>query len=390
MKDFRYYAPTDVEFGRGAESRTGEVAAKYGKKALLVYGKNSVIKSGLLSRVEESLKNAGVEYREFGGAQPNPTLAHAEEGVREAIAFGADMIIGVGGGSAIDTAKGIAHGAANPEYKLWDIWTKKVALLRSLPVGAVLTMPAAGSEMSDSAVLTNEEIGKKSGINTDFNRCAFAIVNPELGMTLPKYQLAAGVTDIMMHTMERYFIPDSDCDLTDEIAEGLLRTVIKNGAAIVKDPSDYHAMSEIFWASSLSHNNLTECGRGKDFSVHKLGHALSARFGATHGASLAAVWGSWADELYKEALPRFARYARKVWDVSEQDDSAAAREGIDKTVDFFKSIGMPVSLKDLNVEVTDDIIRELSLDATMKDTVKLSRIRPLDAAAVEKIYHRAL
>ncbi len=390
MKDFRYYAPTDVEFGRGAETRTGEVAAKYGKKALLVYGKNSVIKSGLLSRVEESLKNAGVEYKEFGGAQPNPTLAHAEEGVREAIAFGADMIIGVGGGSAIDTAKGIAHGAANPEYKLWDIWTKKVALLRSLPVGAVLTMPAAGSEMSDSAVLTNEEIGKKSGINTDFNRCAFAIVNPELGMTLPKYQLAAGVTDIMMHTMERYFIPDSDCDLTDEIAEGLLRTVIKNGAAIVKDPSDYHAMSEIFWASSLSHNNLTECGRGKDFSVHKLGHALSARFGATHGASLAAVWGSWADELYKEALPRFARYARKVWDVSEQDDSAAAREGIDKTVDFFKSIGMPVSLKDLNVEVTDDIIRELSLDATMKDTVKLSRIRPLDAAAVEKIYHRAL
>ena len=390
MDNFRYYTPTEVQFGRGIESKTGETAVKYGRKALLVYGKNSVVKSGLLSRVEASLKEAGVEYKEFGGAQPNPTLSHAEEGVKEALSFGADMIIGVGGGSAIDTAKGIAHGTANPDCKLWDIWTKKVPLEKSLPVGAVLTMPAAGSEMSDSAVLTNEEIGKKSGINTDFNRCAFAIVNPELGMTLPKYQLAAGVTDIMMHTMERYFIPDSDCDLTDEIAEGLLRTVIKNGAKIVEDPTDYHAMSEVFWASSLSHNNLTECGRGKDFSVHKFGHALSARYGATHGASLAAVWGSWAEELYMEALPRFARYARKVWDVKESDDAAAARAGIEKTVEFFRSIGMPVSLSDLNINVTDDDIKALSLDATMKDTVKLSRIRPLDAAAVEKIYRRAL
>ena len=390
MDNFKYYTPTEVIFGRGVEDKTGETAAKYGKKALLVFGKGSVIKSGLLSRVEASLKDAGVEYKEFGGAQPNPTLSHAEEGVKEAVSFGADMIIGVGGGSAIDTAKGIAHGAANPGTPLWDIWTKKVPLNKSLPVGAVLTMPAAGSEMSDSAVLTNETVGKKSGINTDFNRCAFAIVNPELGMTLPKYQLAAGVTDIMMHTMERYFIPDSDCDLTDEIAEGLLRTVIKNGALLLEDPNDYHAMSEVFWASSLSHNNLTECGRGKDFSVHKLGHALSLRFGATHGASLAAVWGSWAEELYQECLPRFARFARKVWNVKEADDKTAAKAGIDKTVEFFKSIGMPVSLSGLNIKVSDEDIRELALDATMKDTVRLSRIRPLDAAAVEKIYRRAM
>ena len=390
MDNFKYYTPTEVIFGRGVEDKTGETAAKYGKKALLVFGKGSVIKSGLLSRVEASLKDAGVEYKEFGGAQPNPTLSHAEEGVKEAVSFGADMIIGVGGGSAIDTAKGIAHGAANPGTPLWDIWTKKVPLNKSLPVGAVLTMPAAGSEMSDSAVLTNETVGKKSGINTDFNRCAFAIVNPELGMTLPKYQLAAGVTDIMMHTMERYFIPDSDCDLTDEIAEGLLRTVIKNGALLLEDPNDYHAMSEVFWASSLSHNNLTECGRGKDFSVHKLGHALSLRFGVTHGASLAAVWGSWAEELYQECLPRFARFARKVWNVKESDDKAAAKAGIDKTVEFFTSIGMPVSLSGLNIKVSDEDIRELALDATMKDTVKLSRIRPLDAAAVEKIYRRAM
>ncbi|WP_026657111.1 iron-containing alcohol dehydrogenase [Butyrivibrio sp. AC2005] len=390
MENFKYYAPTEVIFGKGVENNTGEAAAKYGKKALLVFGKGSVIKSGLLERVEKSLDNSGIRYKEFGGAKPNPTLAHAEEGVKEALDFDADMIIGIGGGSAIDTAKAIAHGAANPDDKLWELWTKKVPLTKSLPVGAVLTIAAAGSEMSDSAVLTNEEIGKKAGINTDFNRCRFAMVNPELGMTLPKEQIAAGVTDIMMHTMERYFIPDSCCDLTDEIAEGLIRTVIKNGATVVENPSDYNAMSEIFWASSLSHNNLTECGRGKDFSVHKLGHALSARYDVTHGASLAAVWGAWAKELYKDAPGRFARFARKVWNIADEDDETAALVGIEKTLKFFESIGMPISIKGLGVEPAEEDIKALALDATMQDSVKLSRIRPLDAAAVEKIYKAAL
>ncbi|MCR4655457.1 MAG: iron-containing alcohol dehydrogenase [Lachnospiraceae bacterium] len=390
MDNFRLYMPTEVIFGKGAEEKTGEAAKRYGRKALLVYGQGSVVKSGLLKRVEGSLEKEGIEYKEFGGAKPNPLLSHAEEGVKEALSFNADIIIGVGGGSAIDTAKAIAHGAANPDNKLWDIWTKKVPLERSLAVGAVLTIPAAGSEMSDSAVLTNEEIGKKAGINTDFNRCRFAVINPELGMTLPKYQLAAGVADIMMHTMERYFIPDSDSELTDEIAEGLLRTVIKNGKKIVEDPSDYHAMAEVFWASSLSHNNLTECGRGKDFSVHKLGHALSARYGVTHGASLSAVWGSWAEYLYKDCIPRFERFARKVWEVSDPDAESASSEGIKKTVEFFRSIGMPATLGELGVTVTEDDIKALSLDATMQDTVKLSKIRPLEAADVEKIYRMAL
>ncbi len=251
-------------------------------------------------------------------------------------------------------------------------------------------MPAAGSEMSDSAVLTNTGLGKKAGIGTEFNRCRFAVMNPEFGATLPPYQLAAGVTDIMMHTMERYFIPGAKCDLTDEIAEGLLRTVIKNGAVVVKDPSDYDAMAEIFWASSLSHNNLTECGRGKDFSVHKLGHPLSARFGVTHGASLASVWGAWAEELYSDCLPRFSQYARRVWGVDEADDTAAAKEGISRTVGFFKSIGMPTNLKSLNVGAAESDLEQLSLDATQGDTLRLSRIRPLDAKAVEGIYRRAM
>ncbi len=390
MDNFKYYAPTEVIFGKDVETQIGETARNVGKKALLVYGKGSVIKSGLMDRVKKSLSESGVEFFEFGGAKPNPTLAHAEEGVKTALSFGADMIIGIGGGSAIDTAKAIAHGSANPDEKLWDLWTRKVPLTKSLPVGAVLTIAAAGSEMSDSAVLTNEELGKKAGINTDFNRCRFAIVNPTLGMTLPKNQISAGVTDIMMHTMERYFIPESHCDMTDEIAEGLLRVVIKNGKIIVDNPSDYDAMCEVFWASSLSHNNLTECGRGKDFSVHKFGHALSAKYDVTHGDSLSAVWGSWAKTLYKDALPRFARFARKVWEIDEADDEKAAVAGIDKTIEFFKSIGMPVSLSDLKITPSDDDLKALAMDATMQDSVKLSRIRPIDAAAAFEIYKAAL
>ena len=390
MQDFIFYAPTKVIFGKTAQSQAGEIASRYGSRAMLVYGKGSVIRSGLLDEVKLSLEKAGVEYSLFGGAQPNPTLAHAEEGVKQAVGFGADLIIGIGGGSAIDTAKAIAHGTANPGTPLWDIWTRKAELTKSLPIGAVLTMPAAGSEMSDSAVLTNESIGKKSGLSTEFNRCKFALVNPSYGATLPKYQLAAGITDIMMHTMERYFIPDSHAELTDEIAEGLIRTVIRNGAEVIKNPENYDALAEIFWASSLSHNSLTECGRGKDFSVHKLGHALSAKYGATHGASLSAVWGSWAEYLYRDCPQRFSRFARKVWSVDEKDDIAASKKGIELTVGFFRSIGMPTSLKELGVEPDDSEITVLALDATMKGTVKLSRIRPLDSEDIEKIFRLAL
>ena len=390
MKDFRYYTPTEVVFGKNAEGKAGEVAAKYGKRALLVYGRESVVKSGLLDRVAASLERAGAAYSLFGGAQPNPTLAHAEEGVARAIESGADLIIGVGGGSAIDTAKGIAHGAANPGVPLWDLWTGKAPLTRSIPVGVVLTMAAAGSEMSDSAVLTNEAVPKKAGISTDFNRPKFALVDPALGATVPRYQIAAGVADIMMHTMERYFIPDSRAELTDEIAEGLLRTVVRNGRKLVDDPCDYDAACEVFWASSLSHNGLTGCGREKDFSVHKLGHALSAKYGATHGASLAAVWGSWAEEVYSDCLPRFARFAEKVWGVKEADAAATAKTGVCRTVGFFSSIGMPTSLSGLGIEPTDADLRALALDATANGTLMLSRIKPLGAQEVERIFRRAV
>lgn len=394
MENFVQYTPTEVVFGRGTENQVGEEVRKWGgSRVLLVYGGGSAVRSGLIGRVEQSLKEAGIAWEEFGGVKPNPRLAFAEEGVRKAISFGADFILAVGGGSAIDTAKAIAHGTANPEQKLWDIWTKKVPLEKSLPVGAVLTIPAAGSEMSDSAVLTNEEIGKKAGINTPFNRCRFAVMNPELAATLPAYQVACGITDIMMHTMERYFISGIRCEMTDCIAEGLLRTVIKNAPAVLADPSDYDSMAEIMWCGSLSHNNLTECGRGKDFSVHKLGHALSAKYDVAHGASLAAVWGSWARYLYQEdtALERFVSFAEKVWGISAEGKEAGqtALEGICRTEEFFRSLGMPVSLSELGVQPDEKERHALALDATMQDTVRLSRIRPLGAAEVEEIFAMA-
>lgn len=394
MENFVQYAPTEVIFGKGTENQTGEEVKKWGgSRVLLVYGGGSAVRSGLIGRVEQSLTEAGIAYEEFGGVKPNPRLAFAEEGVQKALTFGADFILAVGGGSAIDTAKAIAHGTANPEEKLWDIWTRKVPLTRSLPVAAVLTIPAAGSEMSDSAVLTNEEIGKKAGINTPFNRCRFAVMNPELAATLPAYQVACGVTDIMMHTMERYFIPGIQCEMTDCIAEGLLRTVIRNGAKVYENPADYDAMAEVMWCGSLSHNNLTECGRGKDFSVHKLGHALSARYDVAHGASLAAVWGSWARYLYQDqALGRFVQFAKNVWGISEEGKSEqeTALAGIEKTEEFFRNIGMPVSLSQLGVQPGEQERMELSLDATMGDTVKLTRIRPLGAKEVNEIYQMAM
>lgn len=390
MQNFVQYAPTEVIFGKDTEEQTGSQVKKWGgSRALIVYGGGSAVRSGLLERVEKSLKSKEIVYEEFGGVKPNPRLAFAEEGVKRALAFQADFILAVGGGSAIDTAKAIAHGAANPDEKLWDIWTKKAPLVKSLPIGVVLTIAAAGSEMSDSAVLTNEAIGKKSGINTEFNRAKFAIMNPELAFTLPKYQLACGITDIMMHTMERYFIPGISCEMTDEIAEGLLRTVIRNGRKVMENQEDYDAMAEIMWCGSLSHNNLTECGRGKDFSVHKLGHALSARYDVAHGASLASVWASWARYQYEAAPQRFAKYARKVFGMEGQDEKKLALQGIVETENYFRKIGMPVSLKELGVFPDDDEVRKLAMDATMGNIVELSRLKPLSADEVYEIYQMA-
>ena len=255
----------------------------------------------------------------------------------------------VGGGSVIDTSKAVAHGTANPDTDIWEFWSKKQTVKKSLPVGVVLTLAAAGSETSDSAVLTNEETKIKRGLSTDFNRPAFAIMNPELTYTLPKYQVGCGIVDIMMHTQTE------NNELTDEIAEGLLRTVIRNGAVAIKDSHDYNAMSEIMWAGSLSHNGITGLGAEKDFAVHQLGHELSAKFDIAHGASLSAVWGAWATYVYDAKPARFAQYARRVWNVEEADDVKAAQEGIRKTVTYFASLNMPLLRSVMRMTYTKSI-----------------------------------
>ncbi len=392
MQNFTSYTPTKVYFGKETENNAAAYVSEFhGSKVFIVYGGGSVVRSGLLDKVKASLTEGKIAFEEFGGVKPNPTLQHAREGVKKAIAFGADFILAVGGGSVIDTAKAIAHGNANPDIDIWDFWSGKAKLTKSTPVATVLTIPAAGSEMSDSAVLTDVETDQKRGLSTEFNRCAFAVMNPCLAMTLPKYQLGAGIADIMMHTMERYFIPDSDCDLTDEIAEGLLRTVIKNGKAIINDSSDYHAMAEIMWSSSISHNGMTGNGRNRDFSVHALGQAVGGKWDYTHGATLTAVWEAWARYVtqFENAIPRFARYARKVWNVTTENDSAAVEEGIVKTVEFFREIGMPVTLGELGVNPTDEECKTLALEATRGDARTLTQIQPLTSEDAIRIYQNA-
>lgn len=390
MQNFTYCVPTEIIFGKDTEKLCGKEIKKHGgHKVLIVYGGGSVKRSGLLDRVKLSLESEEILYEEFGGVQPNPRLAFAEKGVAKGIQDKVDFILAVGGGSAIDTAKAIAHGVANPGIPLWDIWTKKVPLTKSTKVGVVLTIAAAGSETSDSAVLTNEETGKKSGLGTELNRPAFAIMNPVLTYSLPKYQIGCGIADIMMHTLERYFIPEQKNRMTDEIAEGLLRTVIDSGRLALRNPEDYDAMSELMWCGSLSHNNITGLGRKKDFSVHKLGHALSARFDCAHGASLTSVWGSWAWYVWREDIDRFAHYAKQVWGI-EGEEEEAARQGIERTIEYFQSIGMPVSLSDLGIGIqSEEVLKALSMDATMNDTIRLSVIRSLSAKDVLEIFRKA-
>ena len=392
MQSFVQYTPTEIVFGKDTENKVGELVKKWGgTKVMLVYGGQSAVKSGLIGRIEKSLEEVGIGYTHLSGVKPNPRLALAEEGVKKAIEENVDFMLGIGGGSSIDTAKAIAHGVGRPDCKLWDVFMKKVPLGKSLPIGCVLTIAAAGSETSGSAVLTNEEISRKDSLSSEFNRPKFAIMNPELTYTLPKYQIGCGVVDIMMHTLERYFIPNQKNQMTDEIAEALLRVTVENGRKAMEDTHDYDAMSEIMWCGSLSHNDLTGLGRGaKDFSVHKFGHALSMKYDYAHGATLSAVWGSWAEYIYHADVDRFARYAEKVWGVQLEDKEEAAKEGIRRTVDYFKEIEMPTTLKELGLEeVSDEELMELSMHATQNGTVKLAVIKKLDLEDVLQIFKNA-
>lgn len=391
MNNFDWYAPTHIVFGRGTESEVSSLLkSSKCNRVLLHYGSGSVIRTGLLGKIKSSLENACIDYIELGGVVANPRLSLVYEGIELAKSKGVDFILAVGGGSVIDSAKAIAYGAA-ADFDVWDLYDRKRTPESALPVGVVLTIAAAGSEMSNSSVITNEDGGIKRGYSNNMVRPKFAILNPELTMTLPDFQTACGCTDIMMHTMERYFTSAGNMELTDGIAEALLRTVIKNALILVEDPKNYEARAEVMWAGSLSHNGLTGCGNGgDDFATHRIEHEISGMFDVAHGAGLAAIWGSWARYVLDDCLPRFKQFAKNVWNVEDSShDREVALEGIARTEDFFKSIGMPISLNDFGVELTDEVIDELAEKCEKAVGGKVGAAKVLYRDDFKKIYRMA-
>ena len=360
MFDFKYFTPTKVLFGKNTEDKVAELIQEFGgKKVLIHYGGGSVIRSGLMQRVTDKLDAAGIAYVKLGGAVPNPHLSLVYEGIELCKKEGVDFLLAVGGGSAIDSAKAIGYGLMN-EGDVWDFYDYKRQAKASMPLGVILTLAATGSEMSDSSVITKEEGLVKRGYSSDFGRPRFAILNPELTMTLPDYQTACGCTDIMMHTMERYFTNGGNMEITDSMAEALLRTVKENAKILARDPKNYDARAEVMWAGSLSHNGLTGCGNdGGDWMTHKLEHELGGLYDVAHGAGLAAIWGSWARYVYKNCLPRFKRYAINVMGVAPDagSDEEIALKGIEAMEDFYREIKMPTNLRELGVEATDEDLK---------------------------------
>ena len=389
MRDFVYYAPTKVFFGKGAHKDIGKNVSDYGfDNIMLQYGKGSVKKTGLLDEVISSLSQYGINVVEMGGVEPNPKVSFVREAVKVAKENKVQMILAVGGGSVLDSSKSTAAGALS-DCDVWDFFEGKAKVENALPVGCILTLAAAGSEMSASAVLTNTELNMKRGFGSEFNRCKFAIMNPELTYTVPKYQTACGVVDIMAHTMERYFIDCAPTDLTDRISESVLKATISAGAILMENPCDYDARANMMWASSLSHNGLTGCGRDNALAVHQLEHALSGEYDEiAHGAGLAVLFPAWAKYIYKYNVPRFAQFARRVWDVQERDDEVAAVLGIEKMAEYFKSIGMPTRLADFGID--ESAVDRLSDLCTFSRKRSVKSYIDMDFDVVKEIFKLAL
>ena len=392
MKDFNFYAPTRVVFGRESEEKLPQLIQQYGGgKVLVHYGGGSARKSGLLDKVEKMLTEAGIAFVELGGVVPNPLLSKVKEGIELCRKEHVNFILAVGGGSVIDSAKAIGYGVEYPG-DVWDFWDGKAVPQSCLPIGVMLTIPAAGSEMSSSCVVTNDEGMLKRGINSDLCRCKFAIMNPERTFTLPPYQTAAGATDILMHTMERYFSKYEDALLTDAIAEALLKTVMSAAKEVLLSPDDYKYRAAIMWASSLSHNDLTECGTEKDFACHKLEHELSGMFGVTHGAGLAAIWSSWARYVMDKHLNRFVQFAVNVMGVLQDftDPRRTALRGIEAMEHFFMEIGMPICIDDLlDRQLTDEEIDQLVEKCSRGGKMNIGAMEVLTTDDMREIYKLA-
>ena len=391
MLNFEFYAPTKVVFGKNAEDKVGKLIKEQGcKKALVHFGGNSAKKSGLLDRIYKLLEQSDISYVSLGGVVPNPRLSTVHEGIELCKKEGVDFILAVGGGSVIDSSKAIGYGVAN-EGEVWDFYEKTRMPEKCIPIGAILTIAAAGSEMSNSSVITNEDGWLKRGCNSDSCRCKFAIMNPELTYSLPDYQTACGCTDILMHTMERYFTTVEDTMLTDRIGEALMKTVIQSAKVLIKDPENYNARAEVMWAGSLSHNGLTGCGTTGDWASHQLEHELGGMFDVAHGAGLAAIWGSWARYVYTEKVERFAQFAVNVMGVSNNflNPDKTALAGIRAMEDFFHSISMPTSISGLGVKLTDEQIDELALKCSFDRTRMIGGFKILEIEDMKNIYKLA-
>jgi hypothetical protein len=392
MKDFNYYAPTEVVFGENSEEQIAALVKKYGgTKVLVHYGGKSAERSGLLDKICGLLDDSGIAFKKLGGVVPNPRLSLVHEGIKLCRKEGIDFILAVGGGSVIDSSKAIAYGVP---YKgeVWDFYLGKDKATEMLPVACVLTIPAAGSEMSEASVITNEDGDVKLGYSNNLSRPKFAIMNPKRTFTLPPYQTAAGVTDMMMHTMERYFTKDDDMDLTTDIAEAMLRSMKDAIFAVLKNPEDYRYRAQIMWGGSLMHNGLTGCGVTDDWATHQLEHELSGMFDVTHGAGLAAIWPSWARYVMHENLSRFVRFAANVMNVPNDftDPEGTALKGIEAMERFYHAIGMPINIKELiGKDITDEEIKEMTRKCSRNYQHTCGQLKVLKAEDMENIYKMA-
>jgi alcohol dehydrogenase YqhD (iron-dependent ADH family) len=385
MLDFTFSNNTKIVFGRGVEEQVGKEAAVWGKKVLLHYGAGHIVRSGLKDRVVDSLREAGLEIVEFGGAQPNPRLSLVRQGIELARKEQIDLILAVGGGSTIDSAKAIGIGVPY-DGDVWDFYAGKARPEASVPVGVVLTIPAAGSESSPSSVVTNEDGLLKLGCGALVMRPKFALLNPELTFTLPAYQTACGVADMMAHIMERYFTNEEDVGLSDHLCEGAMRSIIQEAPIAIAEPENYGARANIMWAGTIAHNDLLGMGRSEDWASHNIEHELSALYDIAHGAGLSIVFPAWMKYVYKKNPHRFVQFAVRVFGV-EQDFHNPERtilEGIRRLEDFFHRIGLPTTLAEAGISA--DRLGEMAEKATAGDTQTLGNFMHLGQRDVLAIY----
>lgn len=355
MNNFVFYSPTEFVFGKDTEGQVGELSQKYGaRKVMIVYGGGSAQRSGLLDRVKASLDKAGLSWCELGGVQPNPTDGKVYQGIELAKKENIDLLLAVGGGSVIDTAKAIAAGVPY-SGDFWDFFEGKAKVEAALKVAVVLTIPAAGSEGSGNAVITKEATLQKLGIKVPgLLRPVFSIMNPELTYTLPPFQTACGAADMMAHIMERYFSNTPDVELTDRISEGVLKAIIEEAPKAMKNPQDYGARANLMWAGMVAHNDTCGVGREEDWSSHALEHEVSAVYGVAHGAGLSVIFPAWLTWMTTHNLPKLVQFAVRVWDVpAEGNPEAVALEGIRRLRRFFSSLGLPITFRELDIPEPD-------------------------------------